>query len=167
MKLLTIVFLLFLCSCSSLTDWTKDVFEPKSEMDEVQESHKPLEKQRLIPRPGYEGHLTNRVCLKWYGGKCEKESVKKYSLKDKNVRSRLIRFKFACHIGGKRYRVCPDKEGFCRRDKKRVCTKWVRKHIFTNKKKCKNWKDEAINTFIPVSDYQLLLDGSTECKKGL
>ena len=76
MKLLLMLLMLILVSCAGLKTWTRDTFEPKSKMDEVQESHKPLEKQRLIPRPGYEGHLTNRVCLKWYGSDCEKESIK-------------------------------------------------------------------------------------------
>lgn len=167
MKLILILFTLMLASCSSTGDWIKDTFEPKSEMDDVQESHKPLEQQRLIPRPGYEGHLTNRVCLKWYGPKCEKDSVKKYSLKDEAIRKRLIRFKFACHISDKRYRICPNQEGFCRREGgTKECKKWGRT-VFRRKKVCRKWGiTKATEFFIPVDDYQLLLDGATECKKG-
>jgi hypothetical protein len=147
-------------------EWTKEVMEPKSEMSEVHESHRPLEAQRLIPRKGYEGKLTNRICLKWYGDKCEAESIKEYSLKDKSVRELLIKLQFACHIGGKRYRVCPDREGFCRREKKTVCKKWGKK-VFSRKKVCRKWEDEKKESFIPVSNYNFLLDASTECKKGL
>ena len=166
MKLLLIFSIVFLSSCSSLKDWTKDIMEPKTDMDEVHEAHRPLEKQRLIPRQGYEGRLTNRICTKWYGDKCESESTREYSLKDKATRKRLIGLNFACHVGDKRYRICPDKEGLCRREKKTYCSKWVRKHIFTNKKKCKKWKVKGINKFIPITDYQFLLDSRTECKKG-
>jgi len=163
---LFIIFLFLLTSCSSLKEWTKDTFEPKSPMDDVHEYHRPLEKQHLIPRQGYEGYLTNRVCLKWYGDKCEKDSVKKYSLKDKEVRAKLISLQFACHIGGKRWRICPNKEGFCRREKLVKCMKKRRINPFRSKKKCVKWKTTPINKFIPLANYQFLLDSSTECEKG-
>lgn len=164
---IVLLFLIVLISsCSSLKEWTKETFEPKSPMSEVHEFHRPLEKQRLIPRPGYEGHLTNRVCLKWYGDECEQESIRKYSLKDKSTRMRLIKLQFACHIGSKRYRICPNQEGFCRREGTKVCKKWRKKSIFHRKKKCLEWGMNKVELFIPVTDYQFLLDGSTECEKG-
>ena len=160
--ILILILLLSAVACSTI----RDVFEPESKMEDVQESHRPLEQQRLIPRPGYEGHLTNRVCLKWYGDHCEKDSVRKYSLKDKKIRNRLIEFQFACRIGGKRYRVCPNKEGFCRRERHRVCKKWGRT-IFKRRKVCRKWENKTVNKFIHIDDYQFLLDGATECKKGM
>jgi len=167
MKLILILtVLLSVVSCSSIKQWTKEVMEPSSPMDEVQEAHKPFEQQRVIPRPGYEGHLTNRVCLKWYGDFCEEESIRKYSLKDEPTRKRFIEFSFACHIGGKRYRVCPDQEGFCRREKENVCEKWGKK-LFSRKKVCRKWREVKTEKFISIDDYKFLLDGSTECKKGL
>lgn len=160
-------FLTFmLTACSSVGDWVKDTFEPTSPVDEVHEFHRPLEKQRLIPRPGFEGKLTNRVCLKFYGDLCEKESVREYDLNDEVTRNRLIDLQFACHVGGKRHRICPDKAGLCRREMEKVCTKWGRT-IFKREKVCRNWKEEITEKFIPITDYQFLLDSRTECQKGL
>jgi len=175
-QLLILLFMLWLASsCSSLKKWSKETFEPKSKMDEVHKYHRPLEKQRLIPRPGYEGSLTNRVCTKWYGSKCEAESIREYTFKDKiikgkavkgkTVRAKLIKLQFACHIGGKRYRVCPDKEGFCRREKHTKCAKWGKK-LFSREKICRKWKDIVVKKFLSMKDYSFLLDAGTECKKG-
>ena len=163
-----LILIITTISCSSIKEWTKGILEPKSKMDEVHEQHRPLEKQRLVPRPGYEGYLTNRICLKWYGSKCEKESIKKYSLKDRKVRENFIELQFACHVGGKRYRICPDKAGFCRKEKHSECAKWGRKNVFNSEKVCKKWKDKIVKKYLDsVTDLQFLLDGATECKKGL
>jgi len=151
--------------CSSFGDWVKDTFEPKSTVDEVHEFHRPLEKQRLIPRPGYEGKLTCRVCLKFYGDVWQKESIREYDLNDEDTRKRLINLQFACRVSGKRHRICPEKPGLCRREKEEVCVKWGRT-LFKRKKVCREWKQEITNKFIPVTDYQFLLDSRTECEKG-
>lgn len=167
MKMFLALILLTLTSCAGLKDWSKKVMEPKSDMDEVHEYHRPLQDQHLIPRPGYEGHLTNRVCLKWYGDKCEQESIKKYDLKDKKVRDTLIRLNFACWAAEKRYRVCSDKPGFCRKEKKRTCTRWGRT-LLRRKRYCKSYKNEITKTYLDgIKDYEFLLNSSIECEKGM
>ena len=166
-KIILLLSLIGIVSCSSVGDWVKDVMEPESNRDEVHEHHRPLESQRLTVRPGYEGKLTNRVCVSFYGDECEKESVREYDLKDAPTRKRLIDLKFACDVGGSRYRICPDQPGLCRREKHKVCKKWGRT-LFRRKKVCRKWKEEIKTKFISaVDEYAFLLDSRTECKKGL
>ena len=154
---------MFFASCSTV----KEVFEPKSDMDEVHEAHRPLDAQRLIPRQGYEGKLTNRVCTKWYGGECESDSTREYSLKDPAIRKRLIKLGFACRISGKRWRVCPNDAGFCRREGGiKECKKWGRT-LIRRKKVCRDWgKSKTVELFTSIEEYGYLLDARTECKKG-
>ena len=169
MKLVLISLLLLITSCAGLKDWSKKVMEPKSDMDEVHEVHRPLEKQRLLPRPGYEGFLTNRVCTKWYGSTCESESIKKYDLKDKKVRDNFIELNFACYVAKKRYRLCPDKPGFCRKTRaEKKCIRWG-KRFLTRKKYCKEYsKPVVVQKYLDaVEDFQFLLDGTLECNQGM
>lgn len=164
MRLLILTLFLFV-SCSHIDEWAKDAFEPESKYEQVHNDHQNLEKQRLIPRPGFGGHLTNRVCTKFYGNTCEQISVRKYSLEDERIRKRLIQFGFACKVGGKRYRICKDKPGLCRRIKTDKCIKWKRKWIF-GKKKCVKYEIKTMFLHIK-KDYKFMIDGGTECKQGI
>ena len=174
-NIITLFFLLVIASCSSLTEWSHDTFEPKGPYDEVHTFHQPLQGQRLIPRPGYEGHLTNRVCKDFYGKKCDKDkdgnlevSIRQYDIRDEALRKKLIEFGFACSVGGKRYRICPDRPGFCRRELHKKCVKWKKGLFSRKKKKCKKWDEKIVKKYIDaVKDYEFLLDGATECKKGM
>lgn len=173
-NLALLCFLLGLISCSSVVEWSHEKFKPKGPYDQVHTFHQPLQNQRLIPRPGYEGHLTNRVCKDFYGKKCDKDkdgnlevSIRQYDLKDVTFRKKLIEFDFACSIGGKRYRICPDRPGFCRRELHRKCVKWKKK-LFSSKKKCKKWEEKIVKKYRDATtDYEFLLDGATECKRGM
>jgi len=166
-SLLTIVAFIFVAitmtGCAGFKEWSKDVMEPKTVYDEVHENHLALAKQRLIPRPGHEGKLTNQVCLKFYGDKCEQKSLKEYDLQDANIRKQLNEFKIACNVGGKRYRICKDEPGLCRSEK--VCVKWG-KTLFQRKKVC---REHGVKKTVlhAVNDYEFLLNGATECKQGL
>lgn len=92
----------------------------------------PLYNQILKVRNGHDG-LTNSYCEKYKGNKCESLKIVTYSLKDPKMRYRLgVELGFICYIAGKRYKVCYDKEGFCRFTYERsnlVFKKLVEKYI--------------------------------------
>lgn len=116
----------------------------------------PLVNQRIAARPGYEGHLTNQYCEKYKDDKCEKWNVIKYDLRDKVVRKELNDLRFACRIGGKRWRINIDKPEFIR--KTNVCLK-----------KCWYWLFACCEyevKHIPLANYNFLINGATHCKKG-
>lgn len=74
----------------------------------------PLYKQILKVRAGHDG-LTNSYCKKYNGNTCEDLHIEVYSLKDPAIRYLIgVELGFVCSIAGKRYKVCYDKEGFCR-----------------------------------------------------
>lgn len=163
-KLLILCFLVTVVfSCSSFKEWAKDVREPESIYDDVHENHLPLSEQRLIPRPGNDGHLTNQICLKFYGGECEERSLKTYDLRDIKIREKLNEFRFACKVGGKRYRICKDEPGLCRSEQ--ICLKWGTK-LISRDKVCREWgvKKSFLHA---ISQYDFMLDGATECKQGM
>lgn len=141
MKLVLLITLSFLFGCQG-----------------TEKHHAQLSNQRLAPRPGYDGHLTNRICKEkdWLGD-CKKWSVKAYDIRDRSVREMLNEFRIACKIGGKRYRVDIDRPGFVRKENP-VC---VDKSIFGN---CKEW---VTNTnYIPIQNYEYLIEAQTQCMKG-
>ncbi len=159
-----ILMILFISSCSHVTDWYHVVSEPESKFKDVPLNHQALVGQRLIVRPKYTG-LTNQVCIEFYGNECIKKSVREYKLEDPKVRDSLNEFKFACRIGDKRYRICKDQPGFCRTESHKVCEKWGRT-LFKRTAICRRWGKEKKKFYRPISDYQFLLDGATECKAG-
>lgn len=122
--------------------------------------HAQLAQQRLAPRPGHEGYLTHRICKqsKFWGG-CEIYDIKTYDINDPEVRVMMNDFRIACRIGGKRFRISLDKPGFVRREH----GKCKDKKLFSNK--CKKW--EYNEDFIPIENYDYLIEASTECMAGL
>lgn len=124
--------------------------------------HSDLANQKLSPRTGYEGHLTNRICKekKTLGGECIKWSVKKYDINDPAIRKQLNDFRIACRIGGKRFRVALDRPGFIRTERGKCVN---RQKWWGNK--CKEWGFKEI--YIPVSNYQYLINSAMFCYKGL
>lgn len=107
----------------------------------------PLVGQILTPRPGYEGALTNRRCVVYRGEECITPEIAVYPLASEEVRRTLNELQFICNIGGRRYKVCRDKPGFCRisyRDR------FLR-------------GDERVEEFLPVERYQFLLDARARC----
>lgn len=124
--------------------------------------HAPMFKERIAPRPGYEGMLTNRICKKELFGSCQEWSVKTYDIKDPKVRKAANDFGMACQIGGKRFRICMDKTGFCRREQ--ICLKWSKSWFGMGKEKCRQW--ETKETYIDISQYLYLIEAGTECMRG-
>lgn len=125
----------------------------------TKQDHAQIAHQRLVPRPGYEGHLTNRVCVEMHRfNGCKKWSIQKHNINDKQTRVNLNDFGIACQINGKRFRVDIERPGFVRIDPK--CTK----HEKWWGNDCKRW--DRNETFIPISRYQFLMDAMLECKQG-
>ena len=74
-----------------------------------------LSGQVLRFRLGHEGKLTNQVCTSYQAGRCVRD-VAEYNLSDAETRATLVALKFRCDVGGRRFRICADKPGLCRRN---------------------------------------------------
>ena len=109
--------------------------------------------QILYVRPGYPGKLTNRACLKYDGDQCVKPEVKEYDLADPQVRKDLNALGFVCNLGGKRYKICLDKPGYCRRDFNRKCFLGIcgKRYLVSEK------------YVLAVKRHEFLLDAQTKC----
>lgn len=112
----------------------------------------PLVEQILRPRTGFEGSLTNRTCKKYDGSKCLGEEIQVYPLNDQAFRESVNKFNFICSIGGRRFKICRDKPGFCRFTYKQSCFLGVF---------CK--PGEKLEEYTPVEQYRFLLDADTRC----
>lgn len=135
-KLAMSLILLILSGCSSAQ---KDI-------------RNPLYEQILTPRAGHANFLTNMACVEWKqpdGGECLKYEVAEYDLNDNNLRKALNDFTFACNIGGRLFKICQDKPGFCRH----TYAACGFLHMFS----CKT------EEYVPVEKYQYLLDAGTKC----
>lgn len=122
--------------------------------------HAAMAYQHLQPRKGFEGYLTNRVCLKRHKTKgCLKESIQKHNINDKQTRVNLNAFGIACQINGKRFRVDIERPGFVRIDPK--CVK--RERWWGND--CKKW--DMNEEFIPIEKYDYLIKSAIYCTQGL
>jgi hypothetical protein len=128
--------------------------------------HQALINQRLIPRPGHLGFLTNQVCKKYVGKTCVERSLMKYDLVDMSVRENLVNgLKFACRMGEKRYRISIPAPAIIRQES--GCVKWKKKPI-SRKKYCAE-TGVVKSEFIHIADeasYQKLIDGALECRSG-
>lgn len=154
-----LVIILLITSCSLLT--------PRSQYEDIHTNHQEMSRQRLTPRPGHEGSLTNRICRKWEGSECKEVSVISYDLNDPNVRYQLNEFKFACNVAGSRYRVCLDRAGLCRTEMTQECKKWG-KTFFRRATVCREWGNRIDTKFIDINaSYQFLINAATECRAGL
>ena len=113
----------------------------------------PMYKQRLVVRKGFDGFLTNQVCEEYKKGKCVKWDIIKYDVNDSKFRKKVNDFNITCRVATKRWRICLDKPGFCRRTLKCVekCWYW----LFS----CCKYEE----LFISINDYQYLLDANTYC----
>ena len=152
-----VLVLLFLASCS--------FFRAKLYQD-VPLGHQPLVGQRLVARDGYNGKLTNRVCLSFDSNKCVETSLIEYDLNVPDVRKTLVELGFACNVGGKRFRVCADSAGLCRVEAHEICIEY-RKTFFFRREVCAKEKIEITNHFLSINDdYSFLLDSATECRAG-
>lgn len=132
-----ILLLTFLVACSSTIE------------------HSTLDKQRLAPRSSHRPNLTNKICKKEKFKKCSEWSILTYDMKNEVVRKQLNQLGFACNLSKKRWRVCSDRPGFCRRET--ICTKYKRK-------KCK--KKETKETYINLDSYDFLVNSGFDCMVG-
>jgi len=150
-----------LASCSIL-----EKKQEKSAYPDLQLNHQALINQRLIPRPGHVGFLTNQICKKYVGKTCVERSLKKYDLMDMEVRKQLVNdLKFACKLGKKRYRISVKDPAIVRQEQ--GCVKWKKKPI-SRKTYCAQL-GVVKSEFIHIADeasYQKLIDGALECRSG-
>lgn len=74
-----------------------------------------LADQILVARHGHEGKLTNQVCTTYdKDAKCISWNLIEYDLSQQTFRDTARRLQFICKMGGKRYKICPDRPGICR-----------------------------------------------------
>lgn len=110
----------------------------------------PLLNQRLAPRPGFKGKLTNQFCVELDEKNpkiCKKSSIIEYDMNDPNVRLSLVELEFICNVAGKRYRISIDSPSL-------ISTKYMKK-LFSKK---------AVNEYINFNDqYDRLLNANTFC----
>lgn len=121
----------------------------------------PLVDEILKVRKGHEGLLTNRTCaLKTDPNAadsspgCQVEHIKDYALSDPEFRQTVNRLNFICNVGGKRYKICLDKPGFCRFSYTQDCFLGFI---------CK--PAERLEEYLPVEKYGFLLDANVRCAK--
>lgn len=112
-----------------------------------------LFRQRLVVRKDYPGKLTNQVCIRRKGEKCEKWDLVVYDLKDPKFRVEANELGFVCQIGGKRWRICVGigQIGYCRRE----C-------LHRNKYSFKCYKYE--HKFIHINRHDYLYKAETTCR---
>jgi hypothetical protein len=112
----------------------------------------PLSEQILKPRVGFKG-LTNRACEVFdkARGECLEYKIEERLLEDAEFRNTANMLGFICLIGGRRFKICEDKPGFCRHTYKRNCFLGI----------C--GKRDKLEEYIPVERYQFLLDANTRC----
>ncbi len=107
----------------------------------------PLVDQILRPRPGYTG-LTNSFCTRFEDDECKELVVQDHPLTPE-FRKQLNDFKFICNVAGRRFKICIEKEGLCRYE--------------IEKRDCFLCRDRVKQVFIPITDYQYLLNANAKC----
>ena len=148
MNLFKILFLLFFLSCSYFSAQVR--------------THKPFINQRLVVRHKYPNMLTNQICKKKKNGECVEWSIKKYDLGNASFRKLMNDAKIPCQIAGKRWRVCLDSAGYCRRHVK--CLKW--KDVWWDfKEGVRCVKKKQVEEFIPATSHDYLVQAKTVCYK--
>lgn len=122
--------------------------------------HGNLVNQRLTPRTNFVG-LTHQI-----KDENDEWSQINYDLKDPGIRETLFRLRFACNIVGKRWRICKNRAGYCRREN--YCPEWVhswwRRNVRKKPPKCKDWIERT--DFISVEKHTFLIAAGTECQAG-
>lgn len=114
----------------------------------------PLVDQIIKVREGHDGNLTNRACLAYSGETCTQDKITLYPLASAEFRETANKLDFLCNIGGRRFKICQDKPGFCRISRgPKKCTLG----IF-----CKEGDPVEIE-YLPVEQYRFLLDANARC----
>ncbi len=113
----------------------------------------PLVDEILKPRAGFDGKLTNRTCGLYDKGACVVEKIATYDLTDSVFRKTVNDLKFICSVGGRRFKVCLDKPGFCRFSSETY------KCGFLGLARC----SKRIEEYLPADPYQFLIDAKVKC----
>lgn len=103
--------------------------------------------QILKPREGFSG-LTHRTCASLDEKNQCVWQIEEHKLDEPAFRTAANALNFICNIGGRRFKVCLDKAGFCRMQS--VSCGWF----------CHKTVEAE---FIPVTNYKFLLDANTRC----
>jgi hypothetical protein len=111
-------------------------------------NRQPLFEQRLVPRPEFEGFLTNQLCVKYEGRKCVQIDVRTYDMRDVDIRKELIHLLFICNIAGRRFRIDLARPGFIEQ----------RQEGWVFQKKLKELEFISV-----VTQYKRLLNSNTVC----
>lgn len=153
------IILFLIVSCSSI----KKKITPNGVHDSVHTDHLNTASMRLAPRASYPGMLVNRVCLGFSkDGNCiAGHSVKVFDTSKKETREMLINFRFACYVGGKRYRICKEKNGLCRQEY--GCLEYKKK-LITRKTYCAKYGTVKTHYLDMVKDFDYIVQGGTGCK---
>lgn len=147
MKILSILIIFFSCS----------IFQRPPSIDE----RKPFLEQRLLVRPTHQGLITNQICKQRKNNECVKWDAKVYDLKDAAFRKLVNDLKISCLIGKQRWRICLDRPGYCRREKK--CVKF--KNVWWDfKDKLRCVKEKLVESYIPAFEkHEYLVESYTRC----
>lgn len=118
----------------------------------VDYSRGPLADQLLRPKPGHTGLVNSECRHDVVTHACIWDDVE-YDLNDAPTRQRLRDAGFQCSVNGKQYRIASELPGLIYEHHKKSCFL-----VF-----CSDTVDEILD-YIPVSDYQKLVDANTECR---
>jgi hypothetical protein len=108
----------------------------------------PLIQRVLRVLPSHPDRLTNRACLRYENGACTNWDVSTYSLEDAATRDLLVRLRFVCQVAGERFKVCPDRPGFCQ---------------YTYVKKWALAPRKLVIKYVPLSPSEFHVSAATTC----
>lgn len=122
----------------------------------------PLTDQIIKARAGYPMALTNRACLPKADPKapdsspgCPLEQITAYPLDDVKFRETANKLNFICNLGGKRFKICLDKPGFCRFSYTQKCAFNIPGFL------CQ--PAERLEEYSPAGDLEFLLAANARC----
>jgi len=158
---LLVLLLSLLASCSTLEEKVK----PKEYHEGISLDHKNMVNQRIAARTGHDGFLVNQICKEFDPeGNCTGAiSFERYDLRDPEIRKILNDFRFACYVGGKRFRISMDRPGLIRQEE--GCTKYKKK-LITRDEYCAETGVVKTEYLDAVEKYYYLIAGATECRSG-
>lgn len=110
-----------------------------------------LTDQIISPRPDHSPNLTNSHCIEQLKGECNKLEITDYNLNDEKFRHDANDLDFICNVGNRRFKICMDKPGLCRRECHKKCFLFI----------C--GKEDCNEEYIPVDRYQFLIDSKSRC----
>ena len=109
----------------------------------------------LRARPAHRGQLSNTFCSLVENGKCQVGGVTTYDLNDPEIRELLNSLDFICNVADRRFKICLDKPGLCRKWQVEKCGPLS--FIFG----CKVTSEGE--QYIPASNWELITGAATIC----